>query len=117
MPLPTVKFEAFWDEQPTLATGWGNISLKLETIAALLICLAFGWVVWSHLGFPIRLPNVNFDFGVLGPLLCTVPFFISFKLVTIKRSFFDIVEGLIGSLVVPRVIPATDADLVPPIVE
>ncbi|UFP92612.1 hypothetical protein [Gloeobacter morelensis] len=115
--LPTVKFEAFWDEQATLTTGFGNISLKLETIAGLVVSVGLGYLVWNIVRFPVYLPMVRFDFGVIGPLVCSLPFFLSYRLATLQRSFFEICEDLLGVLVLPRVVPEPDAELVPLVID
>ena len=113
MALPIVRFERFWDEPATLATGYGNINLKLETVAALIISLGIGWLLWGKLGFPLRLPGVNFDFSAIAPELIAVPIFVSYKLATIRRTAFDLLEGLLSGLITPRVVPLNDAQLIP----
>ncbi|UFP97227.1 hypothetical protein [Gloeobacter morelensis] len=117
MSLPSCKFESFWDEQPTLATGWGNVNLKLETVAVGLVSIAIGWFLWGKLGFAVFIPGVRFDFGVLGPLASALPFFISFKLATMKRSLFDVAESLVGALITPEVVASPDCELVPTTVD
>lgn len=117
MALPEVKFETFWDEEVTFSPGIANVSLKGETIILLLISYAFGMTLWGWFSIPLHLPGVAIDFGVLGPLFCAVPFFVSLKLFTLNRKTVDVIEDFAGLVILPEVIDVPDSELVPPYIE
>lgn len=117
MALPEAKFEGFWDEPVLINVGFAGLSLKIETLVLLGVSLGAGYTVWGWIYFPVVIPYTNVNLSAICPLACALPFFLSFKAALWNRSFVDLLEEMIGSLLMPQITVEADTELVPVVLD